>query len=896
MSVVGMLSLSFVYYIKIHTPRVYPFAYADNWSFMSTSERSCFQTMTNMLNFITDLRIRIDFSKSWCWATTKQFRTFWHDAAALLMDPHFVFTIKSHVHDLGCTISYTNQVVLGPLRDKIDNAVAKCNRLRKLQLPLDERAEKIQTAIWPATFYGALGVSIGSRHFVTLRRAACNVLVGDHKYASSPIAMHFLSAKVQDPLLYLVSDMLSTLRRLFAYYPTMAHQIITTIRTFEGKVRGPASALAAYLRSLGWELTQHATLLGPGGLRVNIATSSTKQIKSQLRIAWDWFCHQEIIHRKGAPDTPFDSLTTLRLMQPLTDRQRRILCLSITSGWQSLGAISGWSATQDPHCPFCGQYDTHSHQLLECSSFQSVRTEHPHAVAYIAANRRTLWFPLPCHHPRVELVRQAMHLRCAEFECTPTSPLAHHAVVYTDGTCDHPKDPYAARAAWAAVLRTPTLDEGCPYRFQIFALGHCVGMQTTNRSELFAIVVAAEQIVALPFHSPVDFITDSQFVIQVIERIESRTSELSQHKQAHWDLIRRLLDVWDPDRFHVYKIKSHMDVQTAQNAEQAWHIHGNAFADQAAARIRNTDDSDFTNMCEQIRTHYHANQHDFGKIYQFLLAIAHKRMELLEEKKPSPTLHAPEGHISAPAVDVFQNQIHKLKSWCIQGIHFTPPPEPHRVVFWCCSWGVNLCYLVWQFSTRVHWPDPANPSVPGDPGISWTELALSFMLWANQVLPIRIKEGKRQVTLQYTDPKVRLLPLKAKSLRVLSESFRWIIKHIQTFSRTKVIPAYKKQGTSSLTRLGFTNYHEGGLSRRPELPNAVLTTTVLHKMLQTMPHDPPFHNEIEVPELPSDLVTPPWPGLSEVPPDKQEAFTQHVRYAMFRHKDFDTIRHPSAPN
>ena len=87
----------------------------------------------------------------------------------------------------------------------------------------------------------------------------------------------------------------------------------------------------------------------------------------------------------------------------------------------------------------------------------------------------------------------------------------------------------------------------------------------------------------------------------------------------------------------------------------------------------------------------------------------------------------------------------------------------------------------------------------------------SLMLWANRMLPVRVKDGKKNLTLAYTDDKVKLLPLKARSLRVLSESFRWILKHIQTFSRSKVIPAYKKQGTSSLTRLGFTHYHEGGL-------------------------------------------------------------------------------------
>ena len=66
-------------------------------------------------------------------------------------------------------------------------------------------------------------------------------------------------------------------------------------------------------------------------------------------------------------------------------------------------------------------------------------------------------------------------------------------------------------------------------------------------------------------------------------------------------------------------------------------------------------------------------------------------------------------------------------------------------------------------------------------------------------------------------------------------------------------------------------------------------------MLKNMPHDPPFHNEIEIPPLPENLTTPAWPALPEIPSDKQEAFVQHVRYALFRKKNFDTIVHPTSP-
>lgn len=454
MSVVGMLALSFVFHHVIKTPQVHPFTYADNWSFMSTSERETFRAMVKILNLVSELRMKIDMGKSWGWATSKPLRQFWCDASQIMLQPDFMFKIKNHVQDLGCMISYTNQVVLGPLRDKIDNAIAKCNRLRKLNLILEDRAEKIQTAIWPATFYGALGMTIGEKHFTNLRRAATTVLVGEHKQASSHVALHYLSSRIQDPMLYVVSDLLTTLRRLFVYRPHLAHRFAHAIRQFNGQVHGPATALASYLRRLGWEMTVNATLLGPGGLRLSLPHTTSKAIKKELRIAWDWQCHNEIAHRKGVTHLPFDSWTTNKILRQFTDRQRRILALTLTAGWQSNGVIAQWSAQQAPNCPFCNQYDTHKHFFLECPSFQHIRTQHKGAIQYLTANTHLCWFPLPLHSPDVDLVRQAMHLRHHTIQVNTQIESGRDDTIYTDGSCFNPKSPFVARAAWAVIHRT----------------------------------------------------------------------------------------------------------------------------------------------------------------------------------------------------------------------------------------------------------------------------------------------------------------------------------------------------------------------------------------------------------------------------------------------------------
>ena len=129
-------------------------------------------------------------------------------------------------------------------------------------------------------FFGTLGMPLGDKHFKALRRAASNVLVGDHKHASSHGVVHYLTHRLQDPELYVISDLLTTLRRMFTYDPDLAARTIARICAFDGVVSGPPPTIAFYLQKLQWELAPEATLLGPGGLRINLRDSSTRQKKN----------------------------------------------------------------------------------------------------------------------------------------------------------------------------------------------------------------------------------------------------------------------------------------------------------------------------------------------------------------------------------------------------------------------------------------------------------------------------------------------------------------------------------------------------------------------------------------------------------------------------------------
>ena len=278
-----------------------------------------------------------------------------------------------------------------------------------------------------------------------------------------------------------------------------------------------------------------------------------------------------------------------------------------------------------------------------------------------------------------------MHLRDQTCTIHPPHNIPDQTVIYTDGTCDNPRDPYAARAAWAAIIRTPTDPPhdaaATNWNFQVLAAGHCPGHQTIGRAELYAMVVAVELVSADASASHIQFVTDSKYVVNCINQIEDETIFTSPHKKAHWDLIRRLILTWQPAKFTVVKIKSHQDIIQAQTEQQAWYIRGNALADQTAMHIRQIDDTDFANICTTVQQHLQQQQKILSKVYMYLIDIAHARMAKIDLTKQKKNLHDSLGPLSGEAVDVFQNQIQKLQSWQVREAAYVMPAIPHRVVF-----------------------------------------------------------------------------------------------------------------------------------------------------------------------------------------------------------------------
>lgn len=130
MSVCAMLVVSSAFYWTLHTPTVFPYAYADNWSYLTTNQRDNILTFQKIKQLVAALRMQIDFTKSWAWGATLDARQDWKTFLHQEFPDDTPVQVLNSTKDLGCMTHYTNHITLGHLKTKIASAIQRCKRLR----------------------------------------------------------------------------------------------------------------------------------------------------------------------------------------------------------------------------------------------------------------------------------------------------------------------------------------------------------------------------------------------------------------------------------------------------------------------------------------------------------------------------------------------------------------------------------------------------------------------------------------------------------------------------------------------------------------------------------------------------------------------------------------------
>lgn len=131
------------------------------------------------------------------------------------------------------------------------------------------------------------------------------------------------------------------------------------------------------------------------------------------------------------------------------------------------------------------------------------------------------------------------------------------------------------------------------------------------------------------------------------------------------------------------------------------------------------------------------------------------------------------------------------------------------------------------------WPVdcPNDYKVKGDWGITWIELAVSFILYTGYYLPIKVGgTGYHTEYVEYLDDAAKLLPAKKRAAAAQSMSFEKLAQTVQNVAGIKIWPSFSSRQALSMQHLGFKG-HLSGVPCRPGLPNAAATMKAVREII-----------------------------------------------------------------
>ena len=869
-SVLGMVALSILYHFRIRSPKLRPYSYADNWSWLTTCEKDHLSAMIKVMNLVQSLRMEIDFRKSWTWGTTKKFRKAIQCCNFLFPDGRTQIEMLTTVKDLGSQLHYNKNVTLGSISTRINEGIKRCEKLRWVPTDMKSKAKFVQSAVWPAALYSSTNQLLGYKHWQSLRRAVARALVGDHNYASSFIACSCIVPGLQDPMLYALRLSFCNFRRLVDLSYDCAIEFWDFAQKFRGRAAfGPAGALAKYAHKCGWTLGEHGKLKGPGGNTLDLFVNSPKEISAVCTDAWSYSVYNNIQHRKGITQSPIDVALTAKVVQTLSPTEQAIIAMNISGGFQSGEVKNKWASGVDEFCPFCGQTDTKWHGIVECPAFQSVRVKHKQALK-ILQKFRPEWVDLPIarrHHdaPFLNLIHDAWkepELNDIELHSDQLQGMNSHYVFYTDGACKFPTVKHAKYASWAIIQDIShndrqrsdiisTLSEWPDDNDTLFvsATGLVVGKQSPARAELTALVLVAEKIATLPPSTTMVVYTDAQYGCDTISAIQNRHCIPLTFHLSNYDLVMRLLKVWDDERFKVQKIKAHQNPENILDPVLKWNVLGNHVADRTAAKA--------LQVCSMVLQKTHAevalfHEQEFLKLRQvlkFYVELNTYRVNLLKEKQKEQTnksdMNPSQNHNTSQHADQvvanpnsFQDALQHLSSWSIPVCECCCQGNIPQDILSAMSVGATFTQLAWKWLVLLKWPplENSDADLSQDWGISYFDLLVNMMVCTNFLMPLPISPGARYTEYcLYPSNQEALLPISQKSINCQVHAFEKFIRQLENLTGLTVIPPYPKnikQPCKSLARLGF-HPKAAGVSRRPVIPRASETMLIVESYLNT---------------------------------------------------------------
>ena len=592
-SVLVMLAYNYIWTTEIQPFTCDANAYTNNWAYAVDTVATHQNVLPPMLGLIHDMRLQVDWSKTWIWVTHDPLKEPLRRLLSTILPQQVELQLVPNAKDLGFILHYRRKQLRAPQKERHQKALSTIRRVQKTAHDLDTKALIAQCALTKA-LYGAHTHVTSEQTCRELRAAIADVLVGTHQNVNEYLAVNLLSPMLTDPELYVITQAVRFARDFLIHAEDSERASFLTFAARRnhkpGQVTGPSGALALYLAKLGWQLIEDGTILIAAFFRLHITDSPWESLQEAMQHAWMEHVSLQVSSRKGYKGIPvIDAEATQKIFQALPAHVKKIASYALTGGYM----LDGQKAKFDEHasslCHYCeNDTDTAVHRVLHCSLTEPVRQQYPKTCDYFQQHDDIL---VTCPAVYVD-PEWTLHRHMWYAMPDPILHLPDHALegpIYTDGSCQMPDKPRFRYACYAAVCWNPTKsalpdllsmtpEDRLQRHFHVVAVTTLSGRQTIARAELYIVVLLAEAMVHGPIYS------DSMYVLHTRALLLATPDWRDLRLKPNFDLLYRWhVVIWVRNHdVPVYKVAAHETLSLTTPPVELYHQLGNDAADAAA--------------------------------------------------------------------------------------------------------------------------------------------------------------------------------------------------------------------------------------------------------------------------------------------------------------------------
>ena len=865
-SILACLGLSYIWTFHITQGTTRPLSFADNWNWRSQDTESNIQTIRKTIQYLTSIKLDIDWAKTWVWCTRSVIKKTWKERLLAAL-PDVSIRVVTSARELGYTMHYNRVQSRYTQKERTSEAMKRWKRLQHMKLSLDDKGKIAHWALVKA-FYATECYAVGQSWLQKSRTAITKCFIPNRKNTNPFLTLMLLTKHCKDPELFVIVESIRASRHLIWNMDPDSQQTFCQFVAQHTKkhsdVYGPAGALAYNLARLGWSMTDTGKIHTDTVVSFDIKYDAMPTIEKYLEHTWMRHMMQVGIQRPAWRNFPTpDRHSTLKIFSQIPDFQKRIGSYHLTGSCMMNDQKKHFTDLTES-CQLCGKPDSETHRLLECFETNAVRQNYEDIV-YFLQEHDICYHHLPVvweepnkefdwvyfqNRPSIQIDQQVLNQ--VKNACQAGEPIA----IYTDGSCN--KICQGKTIAAAAVVCHPgcNLDtkkeivrcfnnnQNIPKTFQVLGIGECSGDQTIPRAELQAVLAIASCNVECEIY------TDSQYVIDFADKLKKITDIRVIHKAHNFDLLLPFWNLLQNCRLKLFKIKAH-SYKIDDTTEQCFHKIGNMAADIAAKTARLRYESRH-GVGAQDDTAIKLLPQYFGLLYD--LHCARDLFRNGNEQK----LHL--GHRNTV------QGLEQLQQWTVERPIEVFSPDDIVQHLDTCLWGTQYSMQVFRWLQAVQF---THQTTTDDPGVSWYEMTVDFLISMQCGVVINGAgpgENFRPRRLNKNDTDI--------SFGLQVYSFERVVTQICRLLKLSLLPNRRRLCTS-VKILGLRN-SKAGLQTRPCMPSQQQTVQLLIRHFAMLEGDETNKGGPIIPNQPPLFGEQP-SGCDE--PDLETAWQQrHRRY------------------